>query len=155
MQLRLALPQPDAQSIQELSGQAVMVTVGKWKEMVLTNIQANPSNAVDLATVLPGAKLILSKVTTKNQQTQIKARLVGPPEIRDIELKYGGDEMRAGSSTSEIKFSKKGAESTRDLRIMSFNFPGQAKPPSALTIRIPDDQRRQRFKFKLSGMDLF
>jgi hypothetical protein len=157
VQLQLALPEADAQSIRELSGQAVLDTVGKWNELALTNIEGSVSNAIDLSSILPGAKLTVTKFSKKAQQVSIKLRLTGPPEIRQIEIQYGSG-SEPPSSISEVKFANKGSESTRDLHIRFVSAqtdPNESADSPVLTVRFPEDERRERLNFKLSGLDLF
>ena len=56
IQLRLLLPQPDAQSIAGISAEAIAVTAGSWQEMTLTNLQQNATNELDLAACCPAQK---------------------------------------------------------------------------------------------------
>ena len=52
MEMRLGLPERDSQAIQEISGEAIAVTFGKWKEMIVTNVPGE----IDLSAVLAGRK---------------------------------------------------------------------------------------------------
>jgi hypothetical protein len=158
IQLRLQLPQPDAQAIDEITAEAVAVTAGTWKEMTLTNIQENATNELDLSDVLPGAKLIITKYSSKNNQLNIQARIKGPPTVKhlDIQAKIPGTD-RFSSSLSERKFSAKGNESTRTIYIQGYGFSDEGHAlagPFVLVVRYPEDLRRERVNFKLKGLDL-
>ncbi|HSY17815.1 MAG TPA: hypothetical protein VK815_05745, partial [Candidatus Acidoferrales bacterium] len=158
VQLHLQLPQPDAQSIDTISAEAVAMTVGTWKEMTLTNLQENATNETDLAAVLPGAKLVIIKNSSKKNQIIIQARIKGPRAVSRLEVhaKKPGNEQ-FNSSTSERSSSAKGTESTRNITIQGYDFgDGGAASPEAviLTIRYPEDQKRERVKFELKSLDL-
>ena len=157
VQLHLQLPQPDAQSIDAISAEAVATTAGTWKEMTLTNLQENATN--DLAAVLPGAKLVITKNSSKNGQVSIQAHLKGPRTVQrlDVRAQIPGNNQ-FNSNTSERNFSAKGAESTRNINIQGYGFgDGEAssQEPVVLRIRYPEDLQRERVKFELKSLDLF
>ena len=155
--LRLPLPAADAGSISELSGEAIVLTVGRWKEFTVTNLQASATNEIDLGSILPGAKLALTKVTTRNQQVQIQARLKGPREIRQLELqcqKPGNPEFN--THANDMNFSTKTNESIRTVNIQGYGY-GEERGggPIVLVVRSPEDLRRERVRFSLKDLDLF
>jgi len=158
IQLRLQLPQPDAQAIDKISAEAIAVTAGNWKEMTLTNIQENSTNEIDLAGVLPGAKLVITKFTSKNNQLNLQARIKGPTTVRrlDIQAKIrGSDDFR--SYLSEGNFSTKNGESTRTVAIQGYGFGDDANPEAGslvVVVRYPEDLRRERLMFELKALDL-
>ncbi len=158
IQLRLQLPLPDAQSIDEIAAEAVAVTVGTWKQMTLTNLQENATNEVDLAAVLPGAKLVITRFTAKGGQVSLQGKLTGPPTIRRLDLKARtpGSE-RMNSSLMERSYSAKAGQATRNFSIQSYEFreEGRVQGRSVeLLVRYPEDLRRERVEFKLKGLDL-
>jgi len=157
--LRLQLPQPDAQSIDELSVEAIALTAGKWKELTLTNITNHSTNEVDLAPVLPGAKLLITKFTSKNRQLSLQARLTGPPAIRQLEIQTKPSGAQRTSSTAyEQSFNTRAGESTRKLQLQQYGFSEEdadsGAGPISLLLRLPEDQRRERVRFVLKGLDL-
>jgi hypothetical protein len=157
IQLALQLPLPDAQAINEVDAEAVAVTAGSWKEMMLTNLQANATNEIDLSDVLPGAKLTITKLTTRKQQTTIRAQVTGSPAVKQLkfEAKIPGAEQ-AGSSVSDLKFSTHNHVSKRAFYLQSYNFGGgEAAGPLTLVVRYPEDVLRERVRFKLTALDLF
>ena len=77
VELHLPVPPPDAQSIDHLSAEAVATTIGAWKEMTLTNLPEH-LNGLDLSTVLPGAKLTITKITSKSGQFAVQAMIQRP-----------------------------------------------------------------------------
>jgi hypothetical protein len=164
VQLRLQLPQPDAQAIDELNAEAVAVTAGSWKEMALTNITETSTNEFDLGAVLAGAKLTLKKVVNKNNMLRIDGQLKGPPTVRrlDVQVKIpGAPSQMMGNifmgNTNERKFKAKGAESTRSISINAPLFSpdgGAISGPFTLRIRFPEDLRREKISIKLKGLDL-
>lgn len=159
IELRLQLPQPDAQAIDQLSAEAVAVTVGAWKEMTLTNLQADTNVEVDLAAVLPGAKLVISKYTVKEHQFSMELRLKGPPTVQGLDVQAGlpGNED-FNSNTNERNSNTKGGVTTRSLMLNGFIMSEGNSPALqgslVLTIRSPQDLRRERVKFNLKGLDL-
>jgi hypothetical protein len=158
IQLHLQLPSPDAQSIAEVSGEVVATSVGTWKEITLTHLQENATNELDLAAVLPGAKLIITKFSAKNTQLNIQATLKGPRTVRglDIRAKIPGND-RFNSNFSERNFSTKGGESTRTVAIQGYSFGSEdasGQESVVLMVRMPEDLRRERIKFNLKALDL-
>ena len=91
--LRLALPEPDAQSIEEIEGEAIALTLGDWKSVTLTNLQADPKKEIDLGELVPGAKIVIRKVETKNRQS-VEARVEGPVEIRLLDFRLVAGERK-------------------------------------------------------------
>ena len=159
MQLRLELPRPDAQAIDEVSAEAVAVTAGSWKEMTLTNITETSTNEFDIGAALPGAKLVLSKITMKNNTLSMQGQIKGPATVKDlkIQVKIPGQEQRNYFNFSGGNVSAKGGETTRGFRINGsvFNANGEKSPGSyQLLIRYPEDLKRERVNFKLKGLDL-
>jgi len=159
IELHLQLPQPDAQAIDQLSAEAVAVTVGAWKEMTLTNLQADTNVEVDLAAVLPGAKLVISKFTVKEHQFSMELRLKGPRTVQglDVQARLPGNE-EFNSNTNERNSTTKGGVTTRSLMLNGFIMSEGNSPAIqgslVLTIRSPQDMRRERVKFNLKGLDL-
>ena len=158
IELRIGLPAADALTIEAVEAEAVALTYGGWKEMLLTNVQADAKAPIDLGTVLPGAKLTVKKVTAKAPQTTIEALLEGPAEISQVEIKIKPSSEERGSSSSYMSDRGRPAKGKRNLTIQAheFNF-GGAKPaakPVTLIVRFPQDIKRERVKFKLSALDL-
>ena len=158
IQLHLQLPRPDAQSIDTISAEAVATTAGTWKEMTLTNLQENATNELDLAAVLPGAKLAIAKFSNKNGQLHVEVRLKGPRTVRrlDVRAKIPGNDQ-FNSYSSDRNSSTKDGEFTRTVNVQGYGFGdgdtlGQGA--AVLVIRYPEDLRRERVKFDLKSLDL-
>ncbi|HXR07478.1 MAG TPA: hypothetical protein VN765_09120 [Candidatus Acidoferrum sp.] len=159
VQLRLELPQPDAQAIDEISAEAVAVTAGSWKEMTLTNITETSTNEFDIGAALPGAKLVLSKITMKNNTLSLQGQIKGPATVKNlkVQVKVPGSEQRNYFNFSGGNVSTKNGETTRSFRVNGsvFNMNGQkSSGPYQLLIRYPEDLKRERVNFKLKGLDL-
>jgi len=157
--LQLQLPQPDAQSIDELSAEAIALTAGKWKEMTLTNVTDGTTNEVDLGEVLTGAKMVITKFTAKARQLNIQVRITGPPSIRQLEVQTKtSSKQRSGSNANERNFTTRDGQSTRNLQIRQYGFGEEdgdtGVGPLSLVVRYPEDQRRERVRFVLKGLDL-
>lgn len=119
VQLRLQLPQPDAQAIDEISAEAVAVTAGSWKEMTLTNITETATNEFDIGGVLPGAKLVISKFSSKGYSLSLQVQIKGPATVRDLQVrvKSPGSEERGYNNSSDAGIKTQGGETTRTLRV--------------------------------------
>ena len=158
VELRLALPAPDAKTIDELEGQAVAVTVGGWKEMVLTNVQADAKKQIDLNEILPGSNLTVKKISGRKPQKTVEATLDGPKEVAQIEVKIKLTSRRGGQSNMNARQTKtSGTKTTRNITINAYEFEMGEEAESAplsLIIRYPQDVKRERVHFKLTGLDL-
>ena len=153
--LRLALPEPDAQSIEEIDGEAIALTLGDWKSVILTNLQADPKKEIDLGELVPGAKLVIRKLETKNRQT-VEAKVEGPIEIRLLDFRLvAGERKIRGSSFSDRPGTETEDKTSRQLTISAYdyNFPASERP-FGLEIRFPRDTKRERVRFKLTALDL-
>ena len=157
IELRLNLPSPDAQAIDELSAEAVATTVSKWKELELANLKQNATNEIDLSSVLPDAKLVITKVGIKNRQLNIQAQVKGPETIGRLQLqcRIPGNE-RFNAYSNDRSTSTKGNQSQRTVNISGY-IPDAADGLASISllIRYPEDLRRERVAFKLSALDLF
>ena len=49
IQLHLALPASDAKAIDEIQAEAVALTIGSWKELLVTNVQADAKREIELS----------------------------------------------------------------------------------------------------------
>ena len=158
IELRVGLPAPDAKTIDELDAEAVALTIGSWKEMTLTNVQADAKNEIDLSEVLPGAKLIIKKIAGRSPQRIIQASLVGPAAVGQLEVKIKMNGQQGSQSNMSGRQSKtsKGV-TTRNFTIQSFEFNPSGETssgPLTLIVRSPQDMKRERLQFKLTALDL-
>jgi hypothetical protein len=156
--LRLQLPAADAQSIDKISAEAVATTVGAWKEMTLAHFQADATNEIDLSTVLPGARMIITKVGGRNGQFQMQATLKGPAAVKQLDVRAKNPDSREFNSFSSVqRSSTKNGVTTRALNIQGYGFNNQQEPVTngiVVVIRCPQDLRRERVKFELKSLDL-
>jgi hypothetical protein len=155
VQIQLPLPEPDAQFIDELSAEAIVVTVGGWKEMTIADLQADAEQELDLSEVLPGAKLVITKVDAKDRRVSIHAQLKGPKAISQLDVKLSGRDDTS-SHVSERRFSSGKDGSVRTIAVESYGFPGRepASKSISLLVRFPEDVKRERVQFKLTALDL-
>lgn len=152
-ELRLPVPPADAEAIEELAGEVLATTAGTWKETVLTNLAENTNH--DLSTLLPGASLLLKKVTSKNRQITIEAEIKGPKGIRQLDLQCKIAGLKNVNSHSSDRQS---TDTSRSIHLMVYAFGSQEDIPLesvSLSARIPQDIRRERVPFVLRGLDLF
>jgi hypothetical protein len=157
LQLRLALPQPDAQAIDDLSAEAIAVTAGSWKESTLTNLTESSTNEFDIGAVLPGAKLVLKKISAKNNSVSLQGQLKGPAAVKNLQIqaKLPGSEQRNYSSFSGGTATSKNGETIRSFNGSIYNSRGEKLTGSfQLLIRYPEDLKRERVKVKLKALDL-
>jgi hypothetical protein len=158
--LHLGLPAPDAQTIDELQAEAIVLTIGSWKDLTLTNVQADAKKEIDLGELVPGAKVVLKKVKAKNMQTTVDARLEGPAAVNQIEVKIKLTGQNSSSNMSERQSVTAGGKTTRNITVSGYDFEmarmGQSKSnaPVTLLIRYPQDVKRERVQFKLTALDL-
>jgi len=106
---------------------------------------------------MAGAKLLLSSFNMTNAQFRFQAQLTGPPAIRQIELQLqfsGG--QRGNAFIHEIKFAAGADGATRLIQVQGYENNGEEGAASrSLLVRYPLDQRRERVRFVLNGLDLF
>jgi hypothetical protein len=156
--LPLALPQADAESIDELVGEVTVVTAGSWKKMSLTNVQQNATNEIDLSKILPGATLILKTLSLKPEQLQIQAIVKGPPAVTQLAFTAEIPGREGFNSHSYDQNSRTtGNKTTRTVSIQGYSFGSENKASSGtvnLIVRIPEERRREKVRFTLQGLDL-
>lgn len=157
-ELRMSLPAPDAKTIDELEGEAVALTIGGWKELVLTNVQADAKKQIDLSEVLPGARLIIKKIGSRKPQKTVEASLEGPKAVSQLEVKIKLSNQRGGQSNmSDRRSTTSGEKTTRNFTIQAYEFEMSEEANSApltLVVRYPQDLKRERVQFKLTALDL-
>ena len=159
MQVRLQVPEPDTETIEEVAAEAVVVTVGKWKETTLTGLKADKDNKLDLSAVLPDAKLIITKLDQKNQRGTLAVRVEGPADVRrlDFQVKIPGSQH---SSAHPMQQNEK-TENNLTVRTLTLSYYGydsrgqMSGAPPSLLVRFPEEIKRERVKFTLKALDLF
>ena len=160
IQLRLPLPASDAQSIEQLDAEAIATTAGNWKEQKVSNVSATTTNEIDLSSVLPGAKMVLRKIIRRKNQATIEGEIKGPPSIRQLEVtaRVGDSDERSAAHASDRSFTTKDNVSTRKFQLQSYSYSEEGQEaggPLSVVVRYPEDQKRERVKFTLKGLDLF
>jgi hypothetical protein len=159
LDLRLALPAPDAKTIEELQAEAVALTIGSWKEMLLTNVQADAKKEIDLGEIMPGAKLIIKKTSNRSAQKTVEATLEGPLAVNQLDLKIKTRGRGAQSHMTDRRSKTSGDKTTRGVNVQGFDFDesapaGGSSGPIDLIIRAPQDMKRERVQIKLTALDL-
>ena len=120
--LNLALPEPDAQSIETLEAEAIVTTLGDWQSLVISNLQADAKKEIPLDTLIPGARLVITKVETK-ASPKIELRLLGPRAIGllDLKLRLGRRPVR-NANTMENSPPAAGTNVTRQVTLQSYRL---------------------------------
>lgn len=160
IELRLGLPASDAQTIEQLDAEAIALTLSGWKELALTNVQADAKKDIDLTELLPGARLTIKKVTARRPQMSVEAVLEGPPAISQLDVKIKLSGRNSGSSNlSDRRSSVTAAKTTRNLTVQAYEFAPHAQSaaddrPITLLVRYPQDLKRERVRIKLAALDL-
>jgi hypothetical protein len=158
IQLQLPLPQADAQSIDEISAQAIVSSIGRWKEMSIAEVRTNSQTPTDLAAVLPGAKLTISKIGVKNNQLTITLKVDGPPSIRQLDFKVqlaGEENFTSYASDRNMSGAAKGGTRTVQVQGYAGNLRTMPADGVTLVVRYPEELKRERVNFKLKALDLF
>jgi hypothetical protein len=159
LQVRLQIPEADAQTIEQVMAEAVVMSVGKWKETTFTDLKADAAKKLDLSSILPDAKLTVTKLTRRQQQGTIMLEVEGPSSVKrlDFQIKTPGEQHSAsniqqqGSTTAQDRTIRKFT-----LNYYSFNpSGGTSDKPFVLVVRFPEEIKRERVKFALKGLDLF
>ena len=158
--LLLELPQADAEAIEELQGEAVVTSFGRWKEHVIEDPKADPKAEIDLGDVLPGAKMVVvrAKPDPKDATTgTFTLRLTGPKDISRLEFKVRLEGIERVSSYVNGNSTRRSGANSRRNATLTYNFWDEEKKPgkATLVIRYPDDLKRERVKFTLEALDLF
>jgi hypothetical protein len=125
--------------------------------MVLTNVQADAKKEIDLGEVLAGAKLTIKKISGHKPQKTVEATLEGPKEVSQIEVKIKQSRRGGQSNMNERRSKTTGNKTTRNVTIQAYEFEmnGQEESgPPTLIVRYPQDVKRERVHFKLTGLDL-
>jgi len=112
--------------------------------------------------VLPGARLTLTKITSKSGQFVLQANITGPAAVNNLDarLKFPEVENFNSSSYNTRAPHNQNGQTTRNLTIQGYGY-GSDGPLSlsasnaVLTIRQPDDLKRERVKFELKTLDLY
>lgn len=158
--IHLALPQADAESISELSCEAIAQTTTSWKELELTELKMNQTNEFDISKLVAGAKIKVTKYTAKKNNVSLEAQLEGPAaDVRKlkIQIKFAGEEESSGTSFWEQDSKKSGANVIRKVTANGYHYSSEKDelPEAKVVLRFPEGQKRERVKFKLTGLDLF
>lgn len=155
-QLRLALPEPDAQSIETLEAEAIVTTLGDWQSLVLTNLQADAKKEIPLDNLIPGARLVVTKIETRNN-TKVDLRLSGPRDIGllDLKLRQGRRPVR-NANANDTSPPATGTNATRQVSIQAYDYTGRPATPQpySLEVRFPRDTKRERVRITLTALDL-
>lgn len=156
--IHLTLPESDAEAIEELTGEAVVVTCGTWKESRLDRIQEDPEKEYDLATVLPGTTMVIKKIEqTDDKQGSLHLQLKGSDHIRYLEftIETPGVE-RVSIHKSSDNVTEKDDQIIRNVSMEYYYYDEQPTVGElSLIVRFPDDLKRELVLFTLEAIDLY
>ncbi len=174
MELAIALqpPQADAKAIEELACETVATTFGKWKTKAISPVKADPQKKTDLAGVLDGATLVVTKVQHREprqpkegrrggegNQGEVALSITGPAIVKQLDLQLtlpGIEHMSCNPNSDRSKAD--GQQTTRTVTLNYYFFGAKGAPnldQLALEVRLPDEVRRERIRFTLKGLDIF
>ena len=163
--IRLELPPRDAITIEELEGEAIVTTFGKWKEHRIDKIQADKEKEIDVSDVLPGATVAIRSVKARvdedgNLSGTVSLKATGPEELQHVEFRVeapGVESLRSNEMRSSS--TSRAGKRTRTITIQVYAYGEELEPnqevPLTLVVRQPDDIKRERVKFTLEAVDLF
>ena len=161
--LALALPAPGAKTIAKVEGEIIVTSYAGWQEHPVTDLAADPKKEIDLGDLVPGAKMVITKVKEQKAGRESKVgrvtvKVTGPALVRQLRLETkveGSDAGRNYGSSSSVRVSK--GVVTRTV-MLSYNLQAEAaaqgKKP-VLVVRFPKDLKRERVKFTMESIDLF
>jgi len=137
--------------------------VGNWKEQEMTNVVASVGQTVDLSSILPGAKVTITQRTNKNEssremkQFNLTLKLEGPREIKSIKAECKApNEERSNFSSYDIGAQYGKTKNSRQIIINGYSMTGEGGPDLnsvKLILKYPDNLRREKITFKLTGID--
>lgn len=164
LNLALKLPEPDAKAIEEVDVVAEVVMVASWKEMELKNVAARGGETVDISSVLQGAKLTFIQQTNKAgssggmRQFNMTLKLEGPRDIKSIKVECkASDDGRSNFSSYDSNSRTVKGINTREVRITGYSMFSEGGVDSSevkIILRYPENPRREKVEFKLTGIDL-
>ena len=164
LNLALNLPEPDAKAIEEVAVEAEVVTVGNWKEQEITNVVGSVGQTLDLSSILPGAKVTITQRTNKNEssrqmkQFNLTLKLEGPREIKSIKAECKApNEERSNFSSYDTGAQYGKTKNSRQIIVNGYSMMGEGGPDLnsvKLILKFPDNLRREKIAFKLTGIDL-
>jgi hypothetical protein len=167
LQLHLALPQPDAEALEKIQGEAVVTSFGKWKEHTIKDPKADPKNVIDLADVLPDTTMIIKDIKERKPRGQHEAasssvviEIKGPKGVQSVEFTMrpeddAGEER--GYTHSYVNSDRSSVAQGKSVRTVTLSTTraGQNQGKLVLVVRYPDDIKRERVSFTLEAVDLF
>ncbi|MCP4346954.1 MAG: hypothetical protein GY795_15680 [Desulfobacterales bacterium] len=163
-EIYLMLPEPDAEMIEQITGQVTAITHGKWKEYRIDKVKDDPGKEYDIGAILPGAAMIIKKIKKESdEQLGIDIQLKGPDKIRHIKFKTekaGYTEISAHESTDRI--TEQDNLTVRNIVIWCYlhdtgsdGIPSPDSGDLSLIVMFPGDLKKELVKFSLKEIDLY
>jgi hypothetical protein len=153
----LPLPAADAVALEEVEIEAVMLTAGGFKEKLVQELTPAPKE-IDLADLLAGATLTITKVGETHGMDHVQLTVTGPAEVRQLEfaLRAGGDRHSSGF-VADDRATRKQERVERRVTLYhhgSGRHGGRAAPLT-LEVRLPTDLANEKVRLTLREVDLF
>ncbi len=159
IELHLSLPEVDANAVEKLEGEAVLSVFSSWQEILIPSLTAAPVPTVDLAEVLPGAKLQIlnheaGKAQPKTRQGDLKLALSGPQAVKDLVITAPVEGAHwQHSFVSDDSTDQQGDTYRRTMQI-HYNAFGEDLGGVSLRVRRPVNLHYERIRFTLEALDL-
>ncbi len=168
-EIYLMLPKPDAEMIEQITGEVTAVTHGKWKEYRIDKLKDKvkdevPEKEYDISAILPGTAMIIRRIKQESDEMlSIDLRLKGPDKIRYMRFKTekpGAVEVPAHENSDRI--TEEDNLTVRDVIIWCYlydmnsdNMPSPDSGDLSLIVMFPSDLKRELIKFSLEEIDLY
>ncbi|GEM_PF-5769194 len=164
-EIRLALPEPTAEAIEELEGEIIVTTYSEWKQHLLTDPKA-AATPIDLSKMHPGTTLVIKDVKTRTMGSgedaqkiiRLTLELTGPPTIRQVTF----SSVPAGPAKNDYWYDhtyveRDNVKQEKDKTVRKVVVQSTAEGDAGvwIAIRCPDQMKRERLKFKLEAIDLY
>lgn len=160
----LAQPESDANAVEHLMAQAVVVTCADFSSKSIPLQSKKEDTVVDISDLIPGAKMTIQDVESKSRnQSMIEGKctvvLSGPPAINFIscDIKYG-DETSTRNNINRNESTNSNGITTKSM-FMNFYAYSHSDTPihqtPTLIIYFPLDIKKENVTYLLDGVDFY
>jgi len=161
--LALALPAPGAKTIAKVEGEIIVTSHAGWQEHSVADLAADPKKEIDLEDVLPGAKMVITKIQEPkggrgSGGSRVTVKITGPALVNQVKVAVGTDAGGTVRSYGQSSMTRTAKDVTTRTLTVYYEMPQGAaadgKKP-VLLVRFPKDLKRERVKFTMESIDLF